>query len=1053
MKQKTQTFNVLSFLEYKKMGITKLFSVFVAFSFCFSLTAQTASRPVQGTVTDTKGEPLAAGISIKGTTAGTVTDPNNGTFILNIPNNNAVLVVQSIGFKTKELSVGTQRTVAVQLDEDVLLLDELVVVGYGTQKKATLTGAVAAVKGEDLQKVPVTNLTSTLTGRMAGVIINTRGSDPGSEEINVNIRGKSTWQGGDPLVIVDGIANRSGWDRINPDEIESISVLKDASAAIYGSRAANGVILITTKRGNDSRPVLEYHGDVGFTQITKIPEMTRSWQYATYYTEAKRSGYTFTDEEIEKFKQGSDPNLFPNYDMRDYVLRSAAPQTTHTLSLHGGNDVVKYYISGRYLYQDAVYKNSVDNFASYGIRSNIDLKVANNLHFSISIDGRRDDKQRSADSDNSRSYVTAGGFSGSMNTIDGAKGFFEELLGTDPTKPVFYSNGLPAPIYDKNLVRQIEGASGLNNERTSTINSQYTVRWDLPFVTKGLYMEGTYAYDFSNDRTKQFSKSYDLYSYDSSTDTYVNLNTNPVMNRSLYDYYYNSYSYTLNARIGYERVFNSIHNLSAFIAYEQYSNNTEWINATRSSFLTDQIPYQFAGDPDTQKNDGSGTEYAYRNAFGRIAYSYADKYMLDFTLRRDESLKFAPQNRVGWFPGISAGWRISEEKFMKDHFKALDNMKLRASWGQMGSDNVADYQYLATAALQASSDSYVLGADPKVVSSLYFTGTPNPNIRWEVANTVNAGIDGSMWNGKLGLEADYFFSKRSNILATRNASVPLYTGLTLPDENIGKAQNQGIELTLSTRNKIQEFSYNISANFTYTTNKIIYMDESPNVPAYQRQEGHPIDSWLLYRTGGIFKTQEQFDNTPAKRPGAQLGDIIYLDMDGNGQIDDNDKVRLYESSMPKCIFGFNVDLNYKGFDFSMLWQGQSGAKTYINPTTRNGDINIPMWLYNGRWTPETAESATMPRAFYHRSETANTIPSDFWLKDASFLRLKSLELGYNIPKKIISNVAVSSAKIYVSGFNLLLFDKIHDYDPEVVNDLGVFYPPTRVYNVGVHITF
>jgi hypothetical protein len=231
------------------------------------------------------------------------------------------------------------------------------------------------------------------------------------------------------------------------------------------------------------------------------------------------------------------------------------------------------------------------------------------------------------------------------------------------------------------------------------------------------------------------------------------------------------------------------------------------------------------------------------------------------------------------------------------------------------------------------------------------------------------------------------------------------------------------------------------------------MDESPNVPDYQRREGHPIDSWLLYRTAGIFKTQEQFDNTPVKRPGAQLGDIIYVDTNDDGKIDDNDKVRLYDSSLPKYIFGCNVDLNYKGFDFTMLWQGQAGAKTYINPTERNGDINIPMWLYNGRWTPETAESATMPRAFYHRSETANTIPSDFWLKDASFLRLKSLELGYNIPKKVITKASLSNAKIYVSGFNLLLFDKIKNYDPEIVNSLGVFYPSTRVYNVGVQLTF
>jgi len=1051
MENKNQPWENYFFTSCKRIITTKLFLAVITFSFGFCLTAQTVSRQIHGTVTDKKGESLVVSVSIKGTTTGTFTD-SNGLFTLDVPNN-AVLIVKSLGYKTKEIAVGTQSKIDIQLEEDTQLLDEIVVVGYGTQKKATLTGSVAAVKGGDLQKVPTTDLTATLAGRMPGVIVNTRGSNPGSEAIAVSIRGKSTWQGGDPLIIIDGIANRSGWERINPDEVESISVLKDASAAIYGSRGANGVILITTKRGGDGRPVMEYHGDMGFTQVARLPEMARSWQYAQYFTEAKRSGYIFTADEIEKFKEGADPNLYPNYDMKDYILRSAAPQTTHTLSIHGGNNAVKYFISGRYLYQDAVYKNGVDNFTSYGIRSNLDINVVKNLNISINLAGRRDDKQRSADSDAGTSYVSAGGFTGSRSTIDGAKGFFEELLGTDPTKPVFYSNGLPAPIYDKNLVRQIEGAPGLNNDRISTLNSQFTARWDLPFITEGLYLEGTAAYDYANERVKQFSKSYDLYSYDSSTDSYVNLNTNPVMSRGLYDYFYNSYRYTLNARLGYNKVINSIHNINAFIAYEQYSINTEWINATRSSFLTDQIPFQFAGDPDTQKNDGSGTEYAYRNAFGRLAYSYKDKYMLDFTLRRDESLKFAPENRVGWFPGISAGWRLSEENSVKERFQFLDNLKLRASWGQMGSDNVADYQYLASAALQGSQDSYVLGVDPKAVSSLYLSGTPNPNIKWEVANTVNAGLDGSLWKGLLGFEIDYFFSKRSNILATRNASVPTYTGLKLPAENIGKAQNRGIELMLSTRNKIGELSYNVSLNFTSTSNKIIYMDESPNVPDFQRREGHPIDSWLLYRTAGIFKTQEQFDNTPVKRPGARLGDIIYVDTDGNGKIDDNDKVRLYDSSLPKYIFGCNIDLNYKDFDFTMLWQGQAGAKTYINPTERNGDINIPLWLYNGRWTPETAESATMPRAFYHRSETANTIPSDFWLKDASFLRLKSLELGYNIPKKVITKASLSNAKIYVSGFNLLLFDKLKNYDPEIVNNLGVFYPSVRVYNVGIQLTF
>ena len=993
---------------------------------------------VTGKVTGEDGNPLpGVNILIKGTLAGAITNAD-GNYSIEVDDPNAMLVFSFIGYRTQEVEISGRNVINITMAEEIIGLEEVIAIGYGTKKKATVTGAIVTVKGDELQKTPTTNLANTLTGRMTGVVVNTRGSMPGAESIDINIRGKSSWQGVSPLIIIDGIANRTGFERLDPNDIESISVLKDASAAIYGSRAANGVILVTTKRGKVGKPTIEYTGGFGLTQPTRVPEMCRSWQYATYYTEAKRSGYMWTDKEIEKFKQGSDPNLFPNYELEDYMLQSVATQNTHTLSLRGGTDAIQYYVSGRYLYQDAFFKDGIDDFNSYNVRSNIDAQVTKNFTLALDLSGRRDD-----------SKIAAGTYP--VGNID--VGWFTEMLGTDPTKPIYYENGLPAPIYSENIVERIKGEAGEKNTGTGTINSQITARWDLPFITKGLYLEGTGAYDFINVRAKTFSKSYDLYSYDASTGEYSNMNVNPVMNRSVYDYYYNSHQYTLNGKFGYERTFND-HSISTFVAYEQYSINTEWINATRSTFLSDQIPFQFAGDANTQKNDGSGSEYAYRNAFGRIAYNYKEKYLVDFTLRRDESLKFPKDIRVGWFPGISVGWRLSEETFIKDNMEAIDNLKIRASYGQMGSDNIGDYQYMATAALQGTFGSYVLGSNPPAVTStLYFSGTPNSNITWEVANSANIAVEGSLWKGLLGFELEYFYFKRSNILATRFASVPIYAGMTLPNENIGKAQNQGFEMLLSHRRNIGDFSYGVSGNFTYTANKIIYMDESPNVPDYQRKEGHPIDSWLVYQTDGIFNTQEEFDATDVKRPGAQLGDIKYIDVNKDGVIDDNDKVRIYDSNIPKIIYGLNFNFQYKGFELTMLWQGQADAKTYINPSERNGDMNIPLWMYNNRWNPENAENATMPRAFYHRVETYNTIKSDFWLKDASFLRLRTLELAYTLPQNIMSKTFLGNARIYVSGFNLLLFDKIKNYDPEVVNDLGVYYPATKVYNIGVKLTF
>lgn len=991
-------------------------------------------RVISGKVVNENAENLGnVSVSEKGTQNATMTD-DMGNYTLTVSSSLPELVFSFVGYERLEVPAGSRVNVDVTMSPMQSGLDEVVVVGYGTQKRATVTGAVAVVKGEELAKVPTTNVIGSMAGRLSGVTINTRGGNPGSEAININIRGKSTWQGGSPLIIVDGIPNRSGWERINPSDIESISVLKDASAAIYGSRAANGVILVTTKRGTQGKTSLEYKGDFGFTQVTRIPDMARSYEYAQYYTEAKRSGYIFTPDELEKFKSGADQNLFPNYELNDYVLSKGAPQMTHSLSLRGGSEKTRFYLSGRYLDQDAVYKSAADNFKSYNILSNLDMRVMDNLNVGVNLTGRRDDKIRAV---------------GSSET----NGFFEELLGTDPSKPIFFKNGYPAPIYDKNLVEQIKGMNGVENRGATTFTSLVTAKWDLPFITTGLFLEGTAAYDFANTRVKQFSKSYDLYAYNSSNDTYSNLNTNPVGNRSLYDYYFNSYKYTINGRLGYNKRFNDLHDISAFVAYEQYETSDEWISANRTSFLTDQIPYLFMGGAENQRNDGSGYEFAYRNLFGRLAYNFADKYLFDFTLRRDESMRFAEGNRVGVFPGLSAGWILSKESFITNNYTFINNLKLRASWGLMGSDNVAEYQYLASAALRGETSSAVFGSDPKVAPTVYLTGLPNPDITWEVANSSNIALEGSLWNNVLSFEIEYFFTKRDKILATRNASIPLYAGITLPQENIGKAKNQGLELVLNYHKINGEFRYGIGANFSHTKNEIVYMDESAFTPAYQRQEGHAIDSWLLYRTDGIFNTEAELEATAAKRADAKVGDIKYLDIDGDGAITDNDQVRLFESSMPRYIFGVPIQLGYRNFEFEMLWQGQAGAKTYINPTSRNGDINVPMWIYNDRWTEATAETATMPRAFYHRSETYNSLASDFWLKDASFIRLKSAQIAYTLPQSVVNKIGASELRIYGSGFNLLLFDKIKNYDPEVVNNLGVFYPSSRVYNLGVQLTF
>lgn len=995
------------------------------------LPEQTKKKKVTGKVTDLNGDPVV-GATVKDTETsnGTITDLN-GAFVLEDFTGEQI-EISYIGYVSQRMEVKTGETLKIVLREDTEMLDEVVVVGYGTQRKATLTGAVAKVDGKTLSKSAEPNLVNSLAGHVPGLIINTRSNEPGSEVIEMNIRGKSTWKGGGPLIIIDGIANRDGLEKLNSRDIESISVLKDASAAIYGSRAANGVILVTTKRGKVGKPQFNYNGSVSLTCPVRVTDMVRSWESAIYQNEIqeyKGSQPVYTAEQIEMFKNGTNKDLYPDYLVKDLVLQDFAPQTQHTFSVNGGNERINFYTSFRYLYQDTYYKSNVDDYSSFNLRSNIDAKLHDNIQLKVDISGRKDQLDKALTTEN----------------------LFQTILAAVPTEPFYYQNGLPGSVGKHNVLEEMKGKGGIRDERVHSMNTLASLNWDLPFVTEGLSVNVTGAFDFLNVDRKDFYNTYDYYVLNSETGEYVNQNTNPKEGRSLTDYASNTYKYTFIGKIAYNRTFGK-HAVNSFIAYEQYSMFNRWFDASRSNFLSDKLPYLFAGDPELQKNNGGAGETAYRNFFGKIGYAWNDRYMFDFTLRRDQSVKFSPQKRTGYFPSLSLGWRISEEKFFKEKFSFVDNLKLRASYGRMGSDNVADFQYLSTAALRDGASSLAFGVDPKVVSTLYITGVANPDITWEVADTYNVGVDLSLFNGLFGMEFDYFNSKRSNILTSRSTSIPFYTGMTLPDENIGIAKNQGFEMLLRHHNSFNNgFEYDLAGNFTFTQNKIVYMDEAKNVKDWQRKEGHPIDSYLVFRTDGLFNSQEEIDSYP-HLANTKPGDIKYIDYNNDGAITNDDMVREYKSSMPKIVYGLNCNLSYKGFDLNMFWQGQACASVYINPTASGIDINVPRWLYENRWTPETPDN-NMPRAFSYRSETNNTRSSDFWLRNANFLRLKNVEFAYTLPAKWINNLGLENVRLYVGGSNLLTFDKIKDYDPEVVNSLGIFYPATCMYNFGVDITF
>lgn len=996
-------------------------------------TQQQAKRQITGTVKDENGEPIiGANVVEKGTTNGTVTDIN-GEFSLSVSDSSDIYI-SYIGYLPQDINVGNKNDFQITLKEDLQTLNEVVVVGYGTQKKGLITGSISLTKGEEIVKSPSQNLGQSLQGRMSGVIMNVRSGEPGSDGASISIRGKSTTGNTDPLILVDGIANRSGnWDRINPDDIESITVLKDASAAIYGSRSANGVILITTKRGKEGKPTIDYSYNIGFQQPTRLPELADAATFAEVFNEIEEyEGRVprYTAEEIEKFRNGSDPINYPNTDWLKETLRETSLQQKHNMSLRGGNERIKYFIGAGFADQDAIYKNSNTYYRQYNIRSNIDAQITRYLSASVDLAGRIEDQH----------------YSGSdAGTI------FYSLLRSFPTSLARYPNGLPTAGMDVgNPVTLVTDETGYRNYNKSVFNSTFTARLDLSWLTEGLSVDGYMAFDKEGLEKKEWRTPFYYYVWDQATDTYEKKKNGTRDYASLRQDYVPYTSLTFNTKLMYNNRFNDVHGLDLLLGYEQneLKGNDFW--GSRSNYLSTAIDQLFAGSTNKEHYDNGGSAYeqARMSYFGRLGYDYAGKYMAQFNFRYDGSYIFAAGKKWGFFPGISLGWRLSEEKFIKGNLQWINNLKIRASYGQQGNDNVGAFQYLLK---YATGRNYVFGNTD--VQGVYQEGFPNKNITWEVADTYNIGLDGDFWNGLLGVEFDIFKTKRSNILRQRNASIPQYTGLKdLPDENIGKVENKGVELQLNHRSRIGAVNFNASGNFLYARNKVIYMDETPWGEGYDylKEEGMPLGAGLYYEVIGIFKDQAHLESYPHME-GARPGDLIFKDVDDNGEINSMDRVRQPLTNFPEIVFGLTLGADWKNFDLSVLLQGQGRAKQAVySRVDQTG--NFYMSQVQDRWTPDNI-NGTQPRAG-GSINSMESYGSTYYLKDASFLRLKNMELGYTIPgNNWLNRLSISHCRVYVSGYNLLTFDKIKEIDPETQDGKGTYYPQLRIFNVGVNITF
>ena len=1000
---------------------------------------------VSGVVKSSEGEPLiGAVVYIKGvasTTASNSMTDIDGRYTLKVPTD-AVIVASLLGFADQEQAVGGRSVIDFILESETTLLDDSVVIGYGTQSKLTLTGSVAQTSGRDLVKNSGVNLSQGLAGRLSGVIVSNRTGEPGKDDATMFIRGRSTLGDNSPLIVIDGVPrSNEEFSRLSGDEIESVNVLKDASGAIYGSRSANGVILVTTKRGkfNDD-PTVTFNYDFGLQQPTRLVEMADAVLYTKAYNdELAITGASpmYNETQLAHYRDGDDLINYPNTDWFGEIIKPLSQQQKYGVSVSGGAKKVAYFVEFNGQYQDGIYKKSATNYDQYNVRTNLDIQVTDFLKLGVNLNARQQHKNYSAFP--SDSY-----------------GIFYIATRLKPTGAAYFPNGYLRG--GSNPAVMVQDLTGYDKTTINTFNSSFTLNLDLgTLVTKGLSVNGTLAYDIIGKFQKNWQKNWTYWSYDEVTELYEERTSSYWTSPTLNEYQTNSGKMTVNANVNYDREFNG-HHVTALAGFEQASYRLDYFRAGINKFDSDILDELFAGsaDKDYYNINGYATETARRSWFTRLGYDWKSRYLVQFIGRFDGSENFPKENRWGFFPGVSAGWRISEESWFKDKFPTFTNLKLRASYGEQGNDQVDAFQYMTTYGYTSLS-SYKLRFDGKDVNYIIPGTVPNPGITWEVAKTWNLGLDGSIRNGLFAWEIEYFSTERSNILCTRNASIPYYTGLvnSLPDENIGIVTNKGFEVQLhhDGKDRSGDFNYHVSGNFMFARNRIKYMDETPwgEGHEYMNLTGHPMGSQLYYQVKGINKTQEDLDNNP-QMAGATLGDFIFEDLDGDGKITSYDRKRCDLTSVPEIVYGLNFDGQWKNFDFSVLFQGQARARYYYSPMSDPVSGNVTKEAAEKAWTL-TNNNSDYPRIGSNVSNGGVNRVS-FYYRNAAFLRLKNVEIGYTIPENLLfDKLHVKGLRFYLAGYNLLTFDSLKTIDPETSDEGYQTYPQMRIYNMGVKLTF
>lgn len=970
-------------------------------------------KKVTGTVVDETGLPvIGANVVQKGTTNGIITDID-GRFTLDIPED-ATLEISYIGYLTQSTPVANKSSFLITLREDTQKLDEVVVVGFGTQKKVNLTGAVVAVSGEQLSGLPATNVANMLQGKLPGVSITAETGQPGREGTSIRIRGVGTMNNSDPMILVDGLESKM--DDVNPNDVENISVLKDAAAAsIYGTRAANGVILITTKRGKTGKPVLSYNGYVGWQKAIRTPQHLSSAQYAELFNEGRineGSEAAYTAEDIEKYRNGSDPDNYPNTKWMDLLLQGSGFTHNHNISLNGGTDATRYAVSLAYYSQDGLTKNT--SHERYNVRINLDSKVSEWLTFGIN-------------SSLSRREIIAptNPYSNSMGQ------FFRQANRIPNTFVNQYSDGTYGRHIDGNPIAWVEAGGKATSAYSHVLGSAFG---EIKIID-GLTLKGIAGIDYNFDDGKTHIKE-------------ITYGDGSIQGpNSVEDYLDRWMTVTLQGLLNYQKQIGK-HSFKGMLGVSRESYKKNLTKAYRKNFPSNDLTELDGGSTNGWTNNGSALEANIGSYFGRINYDYAGKYLLEFNLRSDGSSKFASGHRWGTFPSFSAGWRISEESFMKN-IDWLDNLKVRGSWGKLGNHRTDDYQYIAMIELAQNYNFNNVVADGAVQ-----TKANNGNITWETTKELDLGFDAGFKNNLINVSFDYYDRYTDNILAV--VPVSLIFGLDAPVSNAGAMRNRGVEVSLGHTYKIGNVEYDINGYMAYNKNKV---DKYPNPEKGDKikMEGYAWDSFYGYECTGIFMSDDEAKNSPVHSVYSKAGDLKFKDQNDDGKIDAEDRVFL-GNTIPNITYGFNLNMKYRDFDFLASFQGAADVYRTVDRESMWGFIDgaNAQEKHLDRTIVENGQVTQLghyPRTLINQSH--NRVMSSFLVMNASYLRLKNLQIGYNLPQSLLKNIHLNRARLYVSGQNLLTFTKFpKDFDPEVkTGSAGSSYPQVAIYTIGLDITF